>query len=289
MAHEFGGPWTEEKLGILEGYLKAYLQIFHGNERARWFKKLYVDAFAGTGERTEESTVAPLFEELDQDADVVGFKRGSATIALDLNPGFDQYVFIEQKRPFVAELRSNLAAFDKDTLVVPGEANEQLAKLAEDIDWRRTRAVVFLDPYGMQVEWRTIEALAATHAVDLWLLFPIGQAVTRLLTREPPTGGWARRLTAFFGSEEWRTAFYSESPQFEMFDEAPRQERTVNWQAIEKYFVRRLMTVFPVVATNPRRLHNSMSVPLYLLFFAAANPKGGRTAIKIASHLLEKF
>ncbi len=42
--------------------------------------------------------------------------------------------------------------------------------------------MVFLDPYGMQVEWSTIEALAATKAIDLWYLFPLGVGVARLLT-----------------------------------------------------------------------------------------------------------
>ena len=41
-----------------------------------------------------------------------------------------------------------------------------------DKDWSLHRAVLFLDPYGMQVEWATIEAVAKTKAIDLWLLFP---------------------------------------------------------------------------------------------------------------------
>ena len=36
-------------------------------------------------------------------------------------------------------------------------------------DWSSHRAVLFLDPYGMQVEWTTIEAIARTGAIDLWL------------------------------------------------------------------------------------------------------------------------
>ncbi len=35
----------------------------------------------------------------------------------------------------------------------------------------------------MQVDWKTIEAVAATKAIDLWLLFPLGVGVNRLLTR----------------------------------------------------------------------------------------------------------
>ncbi len=35
---------------------------------------------------------------------------------------------------------------------------------------RSRRAVMFLDPYGMQVEWSTLQAVASCSKVDLWLL-----------------------------------------------------------------------------------------------------------------------
>ena len=55
---EFGGDWTQRKLQILDEYLTAYCNIFRANERARFFKTVYVDAFAGTGvikQRTESN------------------------------------------------------------------------------------------------------------------------------------------------------------------------------------------------------------------------------------------
>src|SRR5215813_12690002 len=59
----------------------------------------------------------------------------------------------------------------------------------------------------MEVAWVTIEAIAQTQAIDLWLLFPLGQAVNRLLTRHgPPEGLWAQRLTQMFGTEAWKDA-----------------------------------------------------------------------------------
>jgi len=33
---------------------------------------------------------------------------------------------------------------------------------------------VFLDPFGASVEYKVIEAIADTNAVDLWILFPYG-------------------------------------------------------------------------------------------------------------------
>ena len=45
-SQKFGGKWTEEKLNIFTSYLEAYLIALQNQK----FKKIYIDAFAGTGE-----------------------------------------------------------------------------------------------------------------------------------------------------------------------------------------------------------------------------------------------
>ncbi len=42
---KFGGDWTIEKLDIFSSYLDAYLIALKNSK----FKKVYIDAFAGTG------------------------------------------------------------------------------------------------------------------------------------------------------------------------------------------------------------------------------------------------
>ena len=42
---KFGGPWTIEKLNILSAYLDFYVTALKNQP----FKKIYIDAFAGTG------------------------------------------------------------------------------------------------------------------------------------------------------------------------------------------------------------------------------------------------
>ena len=62
------------------------------------------------------------------------------------------------------------------------DANEYLNEpLWQGLDRGPRRAVLFLDPYGMEVEWDTMVAIAKTQAIDLWILFPLGIAVNRLL------------------------------------------------------------------------------------------------------------
>jgi hypothetical protein len=61
-------------------------------------------------------------------------------------------------------------------------------------------ALVLLDPFGMQVDWKSIELLKGTRT-DLWILIPTGVIVNRLLDRKCELTH-AEKLTSFFGKDE---------------------------------------------------------------------------------------
>lgn len=236
-----------------------------------------------------EATRLPLYEE--EDVDAAGYRKGSAQVALDIDPPFDEYLFIEKDPTFADELRNTLQSrpgMDARATIERGDANTVLVQWTARTNWHTHRAVVFLDPYGMQVEWPTLEALAATKAVDLWLLFPLGQGVNRLLMRKgPPAGSWGDRLTTVFGTEEWRSAFYRPSGQGRLFDDEPSYEKTASAESISQFFLDRLASIFEAVAPKPLVLLNSKRSPIFILCFAAANKKGAPTAVKIARDLIE--
>ena len=242
--HEFGGNWTDEKLDNIRRYLIEYTKIFTSNEAASTFRTIYVDAFAGTGVRNspKDSTniPAPMFQDpefIDQEAEDI--RKGSARVALELDPGFDQYVFIEKRQGFVQELEKLKVSFPgkaRKIRIIHGDANEVLQSWCASTNWKTHRAVAFLDPYGMEVEWQTINALADTKAVDLWLLFPLGQAVNRLLTRNgPPDGIWADKLTRMFGTSDWRDAFYKPRTQMSLFDDEEALEKIADFDMIGSF------------------------------------------------------
>jgi three-Cys-motif partner protein len=205
--HRFGGAWTQEKLERLSKYLSAYMKIFKGHERARWFTTYYVDAFAGTGFRSDSRIDdGPAFF---KDEEAAEFQRGSTCIALEAVPPFDRYLFVDRKPDNIealSELKNQYP--DRNVNLICDDANHFIPNWCRETNWERNRAVVFLDPYGTQVDWVTIESIAATRAVDLWLLFPLGQAVNRMLTRHEPNASWANRLDRLFGTETWRSEFY---------------------------------------------------------------------------------
>lgn len=282
----FGGLWTEDKLNRLNKYLKAYTRIFKGNPNARYLTTVYVDAFAGTG-RIE--TASRTTEALTNTNSL----KGSAQIALEVWPEFDHYLFIERNKKHYNELLNLKAEYPLQShkiQVENAEANDYLKQWCETTDWSRTRAVMFLDPFGMQVEWSLLEKIAETHAIDVWFLFPIGVGVNRHLTRsEPPPEDWADRLTRVFGTSEWRTEFYPAKSILTLFGDVASQAKDTDFARMSDYFVKRLNTVFTGVAANPLLLKTpKKNVPLFLLCFATGSNKESakNAALKIAEDIL---
>ena len=172
-----------------------------------------------------------------------------------------------------------------------GDANAELAQLCDPkMDWNYRRAVLFLDPYGMQVEWSTIEGAGRTKRIDMLFLFPLGMGVMRLLRRDPsqiPPEN-AKCLTRLFGTADWQKEFYVDDPQFTMLDEAGTdlgQVKAASPQKVAEFWLKRLGEVFEHVSPKGRILYNSRNSPLYLLCFAAGNPKG----VEIMNHIFKKI
>lgn len=286
----FGGGWTEEKLESLGKYLQAYATIFAKNPRARFFKTVYVDAFAGSGyirKAGSSGSQGGIFADLAV-PEVEDYIKGSAVRALEVNPGFGQYIFIESDAERCKELeRLKTTHPGKKIEVENADANDYLRKWCKETDWRTTRAVVFLDPYGMDVEWSSLQEIARTKAIDLWLLFPLGIGVLRLLTNaEPPPPGWAQALNRVLGTEDWKERFYPPRQRDTLFGPEGVQTRLADAESVGSFFLGRLKTLFAKVAEKPLVLKNSKNSPLYLLCFAAGNPKAAPLAVRIAQDII---
>ncbi len=284
----FGGPWTQEKLEKLAKYLHAYTKIFDKNPRAAFFDTTYVDAFAGTGTLPPELS-REMFPELSEG--VEDYQKGSVRRALEVEPQFDHYVFIEKDRKRFLELQEIKNEFrSRDIRVANEDANEFLRKWCRNFDSSKSRAVVFLDPFGANVDWDVIKLIAKTRAIDLWLLFPLFAINRMLIKDQKPPKAWADRLTQIFGTADWENEFYtSNKDQFRLF-EGERFEMIVkvaDAQKISDFFARRLKNEFIAVA-KPLIFYNSRHSPLYLFCFAAGNERGAPTALKIAQHILEQ-
>ena len=182
--HRFGGSWTEIKLNAVSDYLNFYTRALQASPSPENpFETWYVDAFAGTGDRTVEPKAGTLFSVEGGTLDRVRLE-GSARRAIAVDPPFRHLIFVEKDaRRFVALDRVKADHPHRDIRCVPGDANDEIRNIFSQGPWiepaRRglQRAVVFLDPYGMSVRWDTLRFLAGTSRADVWYLFPLHAAL----------------------------------------------------------------------------------------------------------------
>jgi three-Cys-motif partner protein len=281
--------WTQDKLERVRKYLVAYSKIM----RKQRYRYAYIDGFAGTGYHELKQGVdggSCLFPEADE-PEVEAFLDGSARIALRVEPRFTKYIFIEKNRKKAAELQKLKGEFpDKagDIVIKTKEANSYLQEICTRWSWDERRAVLFIDPFGMQLSWETVKAVGQTKAIDTWILFPVS-AVNRLLKRDGNIrGAWRTRLDTIFGEPDWFDVFFPRQ-KGGLFEDSPdAREKAADMGLIGKYFNNRLASAFADVAPNPLTLYNTRGAPLFLLCFAAANPYGAKLAIKIARDILKR-
>ena len=273
----YGGPWTLEKLRILEKYLDAYTTALKGQR----FDLVYIDAFAGTG------YVEPRRE--DYRGFVQEFIPGSAKIAVGIeNKPFDKLVFVEREPGRCEKLRKlERENPGRNIRIENREANEFLVGMTEN--WGNWRGVLFLDPFATQVRWSTIEKIAGLNALDTWILFPTS-TVSRMLpvSRKPEdvSGGWTDRLNKIYGDDSWEN-LYSKNLQMNLFgDEEYERARGVN--GLVEIYKEKLAKLFDDrFLSKSRTLKNSKKSALFEFLFCVGNERGIGPAKRIAKHILE--
>jgi three-Cys-motif partner protein len=281
--HRYGGPWTNIKSEVL----RSYLGFFTTALKNKGFDLWYIDGFAGTGSRTVAGRETDLFGESAEPQEI----SGSARIALNIIPPFQRLIFIEKKPKRVAALKALTGG--RNVLILQDDANAVIRDLCRSTTWRGKRAsgrgiraVMFLDPYGMSVDYTTLKEIRGTAAIDLWYLFPLSglyrQAAHSKANISPDKEA---AITRILGSDEWKTRFYAEAKP-DLFGNVTDGPRIADVDAIEGYVRERLQAVFPQVL-EPLRLYRQR-VPIFSLFFAVSNPDRAAwgLAIKGADYIL---
>ena len=266
------GPWSEDKLQLLKKYLGAYSAIMQGQ---RWCRNgyHYIDAFAGTGRsraRDEERYI-----------------DGSPRVALTIEHPFHSYTFIE-KTPWRAQrLRELEDEFPRrDIRVREGDCNRIItAEITPSIRYERfNRGLIFLDPFGMGTQWSTIEQIAETRALEIFMNFPVMALNRTVLPNDPNalTEAQVERMNLFWGSTEWRGDIYEEVQT--LFGLVEMKIRRTTGRRLGRLFKKRLEEVFPCV-TDPLVMTNSKNAPLYCLILAGHKPTG----TKIVQEIFQRY
>jgi three-Cys-motif partner protein len=291
----WGGRWTEEKLDAFEKYVNAYLTIMNSyREKCNW-KLIYFDGFAGSGSRNEtkkeknSDLLQELFKDLSLDEEELETYKGAAERVLSISQrGFDYYYFVDKDKESSLKLHELLAPFENDKTLVyrNSDANKQVEMLAQAMhNDKCLTALVLLDPFGMQVDWRSIELLRGTRT-DLWILIPTGVIVNRLLDRKCELTH-IEKLSSFFGKDEefLKEFFYKKKKVDTLFGETEIVEKVKKpIEKISELYIDQLKTIFDYVTEKPLVLYNTRNTPIF--HFACAS--NNATAISIASQIIKK-
>lgn len=175
---------------------------------------------------------------------------------------------------------------DKNFIFRTDDANAQIVRMGDTLSKNsKYKALVMLDPFGMSIDWSSIESLKET-SVDLWILIPSGVIINRLLDRKAHLSH-IEKLKSYFGltENEIKQIFYSQKTEETLFGEAEVIEKVEEpIKKIAELYVSRLKEIFKHVTDNPLVMCNAAGFPIYHFAFASNN----KTALKIAKDIISK-
>ncbi len=148
------GPWSKRKYHFLGRYLDAFTVAMRG----KWKELHYIDLFAGAGLARIRNT-----------DEIV---RGSPLIAANLKVPFTQVHLCDADPENVAALQSRIKnfAFAKPPRIVCGDANAIVSEVLRAVPRRDALCMTFADPFGLHLDFETVEAVAQLQS-DLVILF----------------------------------------------------------------------------------------------------------------------
>ena len=259
-----------------------------------YWQTIYFDGFAGYGKRGnyigDEDSFLKVFENVDKEEFFV--YEGSVARILKLEKPFifNWYYFIDTNSKYISnlgKLRNSAKHIDEKRIIIRQDnCNKQLVKFGNALHKNnKLAALIFLDPFGMQINWGSIKQLKNTRS-DIWILIPAGVAVNRLLDKKKKLKH-RKKLENFFGLsiEEIGNIFYNSTTENTLFgiNEVTSKVNDPINKIIEIY-VKQLKTIWKFVTNKPLVLKNSKNSPIFHFLFASNN----QNAYKIASEIIDK-
>jgi len=182
-----------EKISILGDYLPAFAQA---TQRA--LNRVYIDAFAGDPHNIIKGT--------DREF------PGSPELAIGVSPPFTHLRFFEKSSNRAQRLRELASGCGKSGVqVVEGDCNEQMTRVLKELPVAAP-TFAFLDPDGMELRWKTIEAIAGhkrgyakrtgRSKVEMWILFCTSGIVRMLGSNrdEAVRSGYPQKVAELYGA-----------------------------------------------------------------------------------------
>ena len=191
--------WTPLKLIVLGYFTSVYTRII-----PKTFKNMvYIDLFANCGINRVNKR---------------DFVVGSPVVAITSSAiPFDK-IFLVEKDPKYANTLHNrlkhLSTNNEEFVWVSGtckilreDCNDAVHTIINEIEMeRRTHCLSFIDPYGMEVHWSSLEQLLINSIPSDIIFTFMTQGIQRVWGRAKNSNADRKRLNEFYGGEEWKRA-----------------------------------------------------------------------------------
>jgi three-Cys-motif partner protein len=216
--------------------------------------------------------------------------KGTAIRILEIDKpkAFDLYYFVEKDENNKIDLERSIEEkfLNRKYFVVNEDCNNKLQSMVSFLQKNKNyRALVFIDPYGMSLNWKSIECLKGL-GIDLWILVPTGIGVNRLLKKDGQISeAWLTRLEKSLGltGKEILNYFYTSKTTQTLFGEETNiaKEKQATDKAAQLY-VQRLNEIFDHVSES-FALKNSTGSTMYHFMMATNN----KAALKLANDVIK--
>jgi len=266
------GIWGKEKLSFLDEFVPAALQATGGGKKPK-LQRWYVDLFAGPGRNVDPETS----EEFEGSAVRVlpmaaqSNARVHFTHAVLVNKNPDDQAALQER---IRRLRStNRCPIQPRNLqFLTDDANHVVHRIIRSID-TDAYALVFADiTKPSHWPWASVRALKGHghKSVDLYLLFPLGMALSRMMSYNDDTVEQSTAvLDRFFGTNEWRT----------LVDRRKTDAQSAELRrGILDLYMTRLRGLGWAHVLVARDIYRVGEASLYQMIYASNHPAGGRIA-----------
>lgn len=231
---------------ILHAYLNSFAKACA--TAGGWYS---LDLFAGTG----------LNWSTTRDREI----NGSALIALGAEaPRATKVLLTESHTGAYEALVHRIRAYGDRVECFNENANKIVATMLEQIP-RRAPAFAFLDPEGSELEWPTIEAIAAhkrghsPNKIEQLILLPTDMGFVRLAPDHPEL------VTRLYGHDGWKKIYIQ------------REAQRISAEEARSEYVRLYAKGFKQLGYTTvldRQIKKSNGQPMYFLIFATDNRAG---------------
>jgi three-Cys-motif partner protein len=243
--------WSLEKYKLVG----SYCDIFTTGMKGRWDQLVYIDLFAGAGHATIIETGKTYLS--------------SALIAMSVPNPFTKYILCEEVEEKFESLKTRVKKHFShlDVTLINGDSNKIIDQVFRAIPpFKKGNTLLpfcFVDPYSLNLHFRTIETLGSKILMDFLILQALHMDGNRNLAKYLKDEN--DKIAYYLGNDNWRTDFNQSCKDY-----------SANFvKFLAEQYLNKMISMGYIPEKNMHQIRsNEKNLPLYYLAFYSKHPRG---------------